>query len=110
MGSTPLYHSSIDRLKQWINGPEFLQLSKDECPTFTLPQPDPDALISCFVQVREKNDRESSILHDLIVRHSSFNKLLHVVAYLRKFKLFLLGKSHVVESSISATDLKGQLN
>ena len=82
-----------------------MRLSKDEWPTFTLPQPDPDALISCFVQVQEKNDRETSILYDLIARHSSFKKLLRAFAYLRKFKMFLLGKTSVVESSISAADI-----
>lgn len=105
VGSRPLFPTDIDRLKLWLQGPEFLSHTPYEWPTSnwydSLP---PDVVLASFLRKPEDSAVVSS-LNDLISRYSTFDRLLRTAAYLSRFKLFLLNKRSAAEGLLTNSDL-----
>ena len=101
LGSRPLFSSEIESLKPWFRGPEFLRFIKDDWPSIDCyDRSQSDVVLSSFLQKME-NRTATANLNDLIERYSSFNKLLRAVAYLAKFKSFLLDKLSNVQRTLT---------
>ena len=67
VGSRPLLPSNIERLKQWIGGPEFLCDFENNWPIFCSPASNSDIVLSSFVKAEEKNVLNMQTLDNLIV-------------------------------------------
>ena len=105
VGSRPLLPSNIERLKQWIGGPEFLCDFENNWPIFCSPASNSDIVLSSFVKAEEKNVLNMQTLDNLIVRHSKWNALLRAIAIFVRFKQYLKGERQFTNFEISSAEL-----
>jgi len=87
VGSRSIVPTDINKLKPWIEGPQFLKVIETEWPSFDCNMDDV-VLSSFLLKPLGVGRSEGSTLDDLIARYSSYNRLLRAVAYLSAFKLF----------------------
>ena len=104
VGTRVLLPSSIERLSPWIEGPESLRQVNGDLPSFAYKtSPVASSFLCLPVGVRASN--VSTTLEDLILRYSSFVKLLRAVAIFSRFKGYLKESRKVSSSQVTKTDL-----
>ena len=108
--SRGLTAEQLIRNKRWLHGPEFLWKS-DECwPSLgTIPNiPDDHPEVKHEVQTYVISHK--SIMNSFIERYSSWNRLKRGVAWLLKYKLFLLSKVRHHDEGNHLGPIKGELS
>jgi len=94
LASRGLHPSDTNRLAYWLHGPEFLLKDESQWPEITnsVVVSDDDVELKLSTTANVTQGERSTGLNDLLGRYSNFGKLQRAVAWLLRYKRYLVAK------------------
>ena len=94
IASRGLFPNEVGKLEQWVNGPDFIQKGKNDWPQ----NPQAEAILDSDSEIKQVHITQGTQvkpvngLYDMIIRYSNWYALQRSVAWLLRFKSYVISK------------------